>query len=115
MHEPSSTRRKTAPRALADAASHLRASLRADEANAGEADFDLPERQWAILIDWAKRQDLILLSSFIPPTEEGGREHRVRYDEAAGWWWKITLPVFTSLAQAPFTATMSGLQCKRAR
>ena len=91
IDEPGTTRREAAPSALRDAASHLRASLRADGAADGEdEDFERPEREWASLIQWAEDQGLILPASFPAAEKEGGREHLVRFDSSAGLWWKYT-------------------------
>lgn len=91
-NEPSPTSQQTARSALADAASHLRASLRADGSLDGQDDFDRAEKEWRYFRDWAQGGGLILPQQLTPPERAGGREHDVRYEARAGLWWKYTKP-----------------------
>lgn len=80
--------------ALADAAAYLRRGVCPDGASDGETveDFDLPERQWAAFLDWARDRDRIVPLTFPGPEREGGREHDVTLDESTGRWIKYTKP-----------------------
>ena len=78
---------------LADAAAFLRGRVCSDGAAHGETgDFDLSERQWAVLLEWAGSCGKILPLGFPAPDREGGREHDVSLDEASGRWIKYTKP-----------------------
>lgn len=78
---------------LADAAAFLLRRLRPDGAVDGsDGDFDLAERQWADLLEWAGAQGKILPLGWPAPDREGGREHDVTVDEASGRWIKYTKP-----------------------
>ena len=77
--------------ALADAAAFLRSRVCSDGAVNGETgDFDLPQRQWADLLEWAVSCGKILPLDFPAPVREGGREHDVSLHEASGRWIKYT-------------------------
>ena len=91
-NELPTTLRQAPPDSLRDAASHLRACLRADGSSDGSDDFERPEKEWAALRVWAETRGLILSASFPPPERDGGREHDVRYDATTGLWWKYTKP-----------------------
>ncbi len=79
--------------ALSDAAAYVRGRVCPDGAADGEdGDFDLPERQWSALLDWARAGDKILPLNFPGPEREGGREHDVTLDESTGRWIKYTKP-----------------------
>ena len=60
---------------LADAAAFLRRRVCPDGAvDRRDGDFDLAERQWADLLEWADAQGKILPLGWPAPDREGGRD-----------------------------------------
>jgi hypothetical protein len=90
---------------LADAAAFLRGRLCADGGVDGQdGDFDLAERQWALLLAWAGAPGKILPLGFPAPDREGGREHDVSVDEASGRWISpegLPLPLDVIVTRSP--------------
>src|SRR5690606_27856594 len=106
----------------ADAASDIRAGLRADAGGEGGTgggadgpgvDEETVQREWEELIRWAEARGLMPPADFRGPEGFGGAEHDLRFDASAGRWYKYTRPNSAGRTVGKIQSTMESVFCTR--